>query len=60
VTAAEDVEAAPLSEWAFPRPHLAERSPAGVSKGWRWAGEMEEIAQTMAASGLPDGFRQPR
>jgi hypothetical protein len=31
-------------------------------KGWRWAGEMEEIAQSMAAAGLPDGFtnRPPR
>ncbi|MBO0832614.1 MAG: DUF1932 domain-containing protein, partial [Actinobacteria bacterium] len=27
-------------------------------KGWRWVGEMEEIAHTMAEAGLPDGFHQ--
>jgi hypothetical protein len=29
-----------------------------VTKGWRWVGEMEEIAHTMADAGLPDGFHQ--
>ena len=28
------------------------------AKGWRWVAEMEEIAATMAAAGLPDGFHQ--
>ena len=28
------------------------------AKGWRWAGEMEEIAGTFAAAGLPDGFHR--
>ena len=31
---------------------------AALSKGWRWIGEMEEIAQTFAAAGLPDGFHE--
>jgi uncharacterized protein DUF1932 len=26
--------------------------------GWRWACEMEEIADTFAATGLPDGFHR--
>ena len=25
-------------------------------KGWRWVGEMEEIAATFEANGLPGGF----
>jgi 3-hydroxyisobutyrate dehydrogenase-like beta-hydroxyacid dehydrogenase len=48
------------AEWALSRPELAEHveaagRSAGV-KGWRWSGEMEEIATTFAAAGLPDGF----
>ena len=27
-------------------------------KGWRWVAEMEEIADSMAAAGLPPGFHQ--
>jgi len=27
-------------------------------KGWRWVGEMEEIADTFAAAGQPDGFHR--
>ncbi len=59
---AEGVDEALLSEWATSLPDLAgqsERSAAsGVSKGWRWVGEMEEIAHCMASAGLPDGFHQ--
>ncbi len=59
---AEGVEETLLTEWAISQPQLAEQSErsaeSGVSKGWRWVGEMEEIAQSMAASGLPDGFHQ--
>lgn len=29
---------------------------AADAKGWRWVGEMEEIARTFADAGLPDGF----
>jgi len=59
---AEGVEDALLAEWALSQPQLVgqvERSArAAVTKGWRWVGEMEEIAQTMAGAGLPDGFHE--
>jgi hypothetical protein len=59
---AEGVEAALLGEWAISQPQLAAQSArsavAAVTKGWRWVGEMEEIAQTMAGAGLPDGFHE--
>jgi len=59
---AEGVEDALLAEWAQSQPQLigqVERSArAAVTKGWRWVGEMEEIAQTMASAGLPDGFHE--
>ena len=57
---AEGVEPALLAEWAHSQPELerrlasAERSAA--TKGWRWVGEMEEIASALAADGLPPGF----
>ena len=59
---AEGVEDALLSEWDISQPQLAGLSARsareGVTKGWRWVGEMEEIAQSMAGAGLPDGFGQ--
>jgi 3-hydroxyisobutyrate dehydrogenase-like beta-hydroxyacid dehydrogenase len=59
---AEGVEDALLEEWRISLPQLSEESiaaaRAALSKGWRWIGEMEEIARTFAASGLPDGFHQ--
>jgi hypothetical protein len=59
---AEGVEDALLAEWAESQPQLisqVERSAgAAVTKGWRWVGELEEIAQTMASAGLPDGFHE--
>jgi 3-hydroxyisobutyrate dehydrogenase-like beta-hydroxyacid dehydrogenase len=58
----EGVEDALLAEWALSQPDLAERSSgaarSAAAKGWRWVAEMEEIAATMAAAGLPDGFHQ--
>jgi 3-hydroxyisobutyrate dehydrogenase-like beta-hydroxyacid dehydrogenase len=60
LAAAEGVEDTLLAEWAASQPRLADQSlrsaQAGVTKGWRWVGEMEEIAHTMDAAGLPDGF----
>jgi 3-hydroxyisobutyrate dehydrogenase-like beta-hydroxyacid dehydrogenase len=54
------VEAALLAEWAMSQPGLAgksERSASvGLERGWRWAFEMDEIARTFAADGLPAGF----
>lgn len=57
---AEGVEAALLDEWRLSLPELEERSAAAARsadrKGWRWVGEMHEIAQSMAAHDLPTGF----
>ncbi len=57
---AEGVESALLDEWAISQPGAADRSEATASgvapKAWRFAGEMDEIAATFAAAGLPDGF----
>jgi 3-hydroxyisobutyrate dehydrogenase-like beta-hydroxyacid dehydrogenase len=59
---AEGVENTLLAEWALSQPQLpgqVERAArAAVTKGWRWVGEMEEIAQSMAGAGLPDGFHE--
>jgi Domain of unknown function (DUF1932) len=49
-------------EWRRAPSELAERlahaEQAVAAKGWRWAGEMEEIADTFAAAGRPDGFHR--
>ena len=59
---AEGVEETLLAEWGISQPGLDERSAraagSAAAKGWRWVAEMEEIAATMAAAGLPDGFHQ--
>ena len=59
---AEGVEPALLEEWGISQPGLERRSAAAnesaAAKGWRWVAEMEEIAATMAAAGLPEGFHQ--
>ena len=59
---AEGVEEVLLAEWGISQPGLAERSAraagSAAAKGWRWVAEMEEIAATMAAAGLPDGFHR--
>jgi len=56
------VERTLLAEWALSQPKLAERSEgaaaAAAAKGWRWVAEMEEIAASMTAAGLPPGFHQ--
>jgi 3-hydroxyisobutyrate dehydrogenase-like beta-hydroxyacid dehydrogenase len=56
------VERTLLAEWALSQPALAERSEgaasAAAAKGWRWVAEMEEIAASMTAAGLPAGFHQ--
>ena len=50
------------SEWAESQPDLLERLPSAersaAAKGWRWAGEMDEIARTFAAAGAPSGFHE--
>src|SRR6266566_3039626 len=59
---AEQVEPVLLKEWRASLPELVERSEralrSGQVKGWRWVGEMEEIAATFSAVGLPGGFHQ--
>jgi 3-hydroxyisobutyrate dehydrogenase-like beta-hydroxyacid dehydrogenase len=49
-------------EWQLAAPELANRVPraehAAATKGWRWSGEMEEIADTFAVAGQPDGFHR--
>ena len=56
------VEETLLAEWDLSQPALATWSDraatSATAKGWRWVAEMEEIAASMAASGLPDGFHQ--
>jgi 3-hydroxyisobutyrate dehydrogenase-like beta-hydroxyacid dehydrogenase len=58
----EGIEETLLEEWALSIPDLPERSERAARsadvKGWRWIGEMEEIAATFEAAGLPGGFHQ--
>jgi 3-hydroxyisobutyrate dehydrogenase-like beta-hydroxyacid dehydrogenase len=59
---AEGVERTLLAEWALSQPALAARSEgaatSAAAKGWRWVAEMEEIAASMTAAGLPGGFHE--
>jgi 3-hydroxyisobutyrate dehydrogenase-like beta-hydroxyacid dehydrogenase len=56
----EGVESWLLDEWRTSQPELAERSTAAarsaLTKGWRWDGEMAEIAALLDTDGLPPGF----
>jgi len=55
----EGVDAALLAEWKISQPGLDKRSEAvtvQARKAWRWVGEMEEIAASFEAVGLPGGF----
>ncbi len=62
VARADGVDAALLAEWRESLPYLEERlagaERSAAKKGWRWIGEMEEIADTFAAAGQPDGFHR--
>jgi 3-hydroxyisobutyrate dehydrogenase-like beta-hydroxyacid dehydrogenase len=59
---AEGVGEELLAEWRLSQPQLEDRLASAErsarAKGWRWVGEMEEIADTFAADGLPDGFHR--
>jgi 3-hydroxyisobutyrate dehydrogenase-like beta-hydroxyacid dehydrogenase len=59
---ANGVERTLLSEWQLSQQGLAGQSEraagAAAAKGWRWVAEMEEIAASMAAAGLPPGFHE--
>jgi 3-hydroxyisobutyrate dehydrogenase-like beta-hydroxyacid dehydrogenase len=56
----EGIEEALLAEWDLSLPELRERHERALrsaeAKGWRWVGEMEEIAASFEADGLPGGF----
>jgi 3-hydroxyisobutyrate dehydrogenase-like beta-hydroxyacid dehydrogenase len=56
------VEEALGEEWRLSQPELFERLAAAersaARKGWRWIGEMEEIADTFEAAGAPPGFHR--
>jgi 3-hydroxyisobutyrate dehydrogenase-like beta-hydroxyacid dehydrogenase len=62
VATSEGVDSDLLTEWERSQPSLPQRSNAAAraahDKGWRWRGEMDEIAATFAAAGLPEGFHQ--
>lgn len=59
---ADGVEDLLLEEWRLSEPELEEWSAAAARsakrKGWRWIGEMQEIAHGMAAQDLPTGFHE--
>lgn len=55
----EGVDEALLKEWNDSQPGVAGKSEqiaARAFKAWRWAGEMEEIAESFDAADLPSGF----
>ena len=61
VARAEGVEAALLDAWRASLPDIVTRSEGTISvapKAWRWVAEMEEIAATFAAAGLPPEWGQ--
>jgi 3-hydroxyisobutyrate dehydrogenase-like beta-hydroxyacid dehydrogenase len=56
---AEGVDAALLAEWKISLPDIPKRSEVvtlSARKAWRWIAEMEEIAASFDAAGLPAGF----
>lgn len=60
LAAAQDVEPALLEEWRRSQPELIQRSDRAAERAapqaWRYVGEMQEIAATFDAAGLPPGF----
>lgn len=59
---AEGVDAALLAEWKMSQPDVPARSERAFSdnarKAWRFVGEMDEIAASLAAAGLPREFHE--
>ena len=62
LAAAEGVSDELTAEWGLSQSGLAQRltytAIRSAPKAWRWVGEMDEIADTFAAVGLPDGFHR--
>jgi 3-hydroxyisobutyrate dehydrogenase-like beta-hydroxyacid dehydrogenase len=60
LAAHEGIDQALLEEWSISQPELERRcqraAAVAVPKMWRYVGEMEEIAATFKAAGLPGGF----
>jgi hypothetical protein len=60
MAAAEGVDEALLAEWKRSQPEVSAKcdnsARGSAKKAWRFVGEMEELAATYAAVGLPDGF----
>jgi hypothetical protein len=57
----EGVERPLLESWRRTLPDVSrqsEHAAAAALKAWRWSGEMDEIAASFAAAGLPDGFHR--
>ncbi len=58
----EGVDTALLQEWRLSLPEMPGDSAEAVRecapKAWRFRGEMEEIADTFASAGLPEGFHR--
>jgi len=58
----EGVDEALLREWAISQPDLPKRSENAVAgtarKAWRFVGEMEELAASFAAAGVPEQFHE--
>lgn len=58
----EGVSGALRDEWAISQPDLARSADARLGgaapKAWRWVAEMEEIAATFEAAGLPGGVHR--
>jgi len=56
------VDDALRAEWRRSQPELDARvrnaADSASTKGWRWVGEMHEIAATFASVGLPSGFHE--
>ncbi len=56
------IEGPLLEAWQRSVPELGPRSlsaaRSAATKGWRWEGEMDEIAATFRSAGLPDGFHR--
>jgi 3-hydroxyisobutyrate dehydrogenase-like beta-hydroxyacid dehydrogenase len=59
---ASGVERTLLAEWALSQQSLGQQAEqaagSAAAKGWRWVAEMEEIAASMSAAGLPAGFHE--
>jgi 3-hydroxyisobutyrate dehydrogenase-like beta-hydroxyacid dehydrogenase len=59
-SSAEGIDEALLEEWRRSLPAAEAQYDVAVGlakkKGWRWVGEMDEIAKSFSDAGVPDGF----